>query len=88
LLLQRKLRHQPLKLAVLPLQIFEELDLIQLQSAELFSPTVVSQRRDLGISTGLWGSLSVGDFQFNLPQRRYDLLRLVFLHRHTSFPPE
>jgi hypothetical protein len=31
---------------------------------------------------------SVRYFDFNLPRLRYDLLRLVFLHRHTGFPPE
>ena len=73
---------------VYPLQFFESLGLIQLQSAKLSSPAVVGLPGDLGIPARLWGGLSVRDFQFNLPQHRYDLLRLLFLHRHTSFPPE
>ena|SRR5271165_448582 len=73
---------------VLPLQLFEALSLVQFQPAELFPPGVVGLRGDRCIPAGLWGGFSVRNFQFNLPQQGYDLLRFVFFHRHTSFLPE
>jgi integrase len=56
--------------------------LIQLQAAELFPPAVVRLNGDLCLLASLRCALPVRYFNFNLPQQRHDLLRLVFLHRH------
>jgi hypothetical protein len=56
-----------LQLSVLSLQFLESLGLVQLHTAELFLSNVAGLRRYLGTPAGLWGDLSVGDFQYNLP---------------------
>jgi hypothetical protein len=41
-----------------------------------------------GFFAGLRNGFPIGEFHFKLPQQRHDRLRLAFLQRHASFPPE
>ena len=65
------------ELRVLPLQFLQSFRLIQLQAAVFLSPAVVGLLSDFCFLAGLRGGLSIGDFHFDLPQRRHDLLRLA-----------
>lgn len=88
LLLQLQLRHQSHGFRFFLLQLFQSFGLIQFCPAKFLPPAVEGLRCGLDFVAGLRGGLSVRDLDFNLPQQRHDLLRLVFPHRHTSFPPE
>lgn len=86
LLFKRQLRHQRLHLGVLPFQFLQAFCLVELQATEFLPKALISLRGDLRFLAGLSGSLPVPYPHFNLPQQRGNLLRFVFLHRHTSAP--
>ena len=76
----------PASVCVLPFQFLQSFRLIQFQAAVFLPPAVVRLYGDLRFLAGLRGGLSVRDLHFNLPQQRYDLFRLVSLHRHVQLP--
>ena len=78
-LLQAQLRHQPLQLRVLLLQLFQPPRLIHLQPAVLLAPPVVGLLRDPGLLACLRRRLPVRDRHFNLPQQVHHLLRRMLL---------
>src|SRR3974390_1735194 len=82
LLVQRQFRHQSLELPVFFFQFFEPLRLLHFQTAVFVAPAVERLHCDGRLFAGLWGGLSVGDADFNLPQHRHDLLWLVPLDGH------
>src|SRR5215472_16229632 len=59
LLLQRQLRHQPLKLRVLLLQLLEPFGLLELEPAVFLAPPVVGLLGDLALAAGLRAVLPV-----------------------------
>ena len=56
--------------------------------AVFLSLAVVRLLSDLRFLAGLGSGLSGRDFHFDLPKQIHDLLRLVSLHWHPSFPRE
>src|SRR5215469_5950389 len=59
LLLQRQLRHQPLKLRVLLLRLLEPFGLLELEPAVFLAPPVVGPLGDLALASGLRAVLTV-----------------------------
>src|SRR5271169_441249 len=78
-LVQAQLSYQTLQLRVLLLQLFQPSRLVDLQTAKLLAPAVVSLFRDPHFLAGLRRQLPIRRPHLNLPQQTYNLLRRMFL---------
>src|SRR4029077_17033847 len=87
-LVQCQVRHRAAQPSVLRFQVFEALDLVALQPAELLAPAIICYLTDTDRADRLGRALALRRQDVNLPQLRDNLFWLVDLPWHHAPPSE